>query len=526
MNESKNSSEKIISYVENHAILLLLAYFLFGLIVVLIKADFFNFIFSEPTMKIVKKVVHYSFLLVSVLGGALTLYFVARRSITDSRTLDNNSVTLSNTLKNSIRDTFDTAISNLGDKDSMAVRMGGVYSLIDIIKKANSSNDKEKELYQDYGKKSYDLLIFHLKHLINEDKVTGENGEPVDRYTKYMNNVFTELNKDLETLIEKDDGFYQTLLFEDDTEIEKEFQLAKQKVTPNNLWVFRKLQSNVNNKYYELMKYAINFEIQEVCKLIFANEEIAQFAGKIYNTIEQKDEGDEPLYPDLSNINLAKIKLEHAYMPFTNFKKANLEKVELSYSQLQFSSFVSTNLKRAYFQNVNLEYAKMPYCSLQGASLGNSNLQHVDFEFAKMQDCWLANSDMAYANLNNADLRYSILGSSLEHATLLHTKLHGASLSGTKMDYATVDINILSNETFIKSEYEVIKFRVITKQPRFRFVELEVNKCETYKIVSIKNGNINVREDLQKIVDYYKDNGYKITKDINPNYIEYHKKYF
>ena len=149
---------------------------------------------------------------------------------------------------------------------------------------------------------------------------------------------------------------------------------------------------------------------------------------------------------DLTRARLRGADLDEARLRGARLREARLESAYLREAQLQ-----GANLGRARLRGANLAGADLTGANLTGARLGGALLDNARLTGAVLRDARLEGAhllgarlqgaDLSRARLRGADLRRSQLqGASLERALLQGADLLGASVAGTRFNFARLDL--------------------------------------------------------------------------------------
>ena len=146
-------------------------------------------------------------------------------------------------------------------------------------------------------------------------------------------------------------------------------------------------------------------------------------------------------------LNLARAKLNHAYLTGANLTEAVLteanlndawlDEANLNEANLAEANLAEANLKRANLAGANLARAKLNHAYLTGANLTEAvlteaNLAGAWLDEANLNDAYLAGANLAGAKLKRANLA----GAWLVHAQLNHAFLNEANLNDAYLDEA------------------------------------------------------------------------------------------
>ncbi|RIB09877.1 hypothetical protein C2G38_2107474 [Gigaspora rosea] len=112
---------------------------------------------------------------------------------------------------------------------------------------------------------------------------------------------------------------------------------------------------------------------------------------------------------NLNNIRIPGADLSNRVFIYSQFEKADLNKVNFQNAKLQSANFEDASLRDANLQNTSLQDVNLTGADLQGANLQGANLQNANLEGASLQDANLTDANLSDANLQGTKLRGSNL---------------------------------------------------------------------------------------------------------------------
>lgn len=223
-----------------------------------------------------------------------------------------------------ITERFTRAIEQLGNEDSLAIRLGGIYGLERIA----------QDLQRDHWP------IIEILSAFVREKAGWEAGKPKDE------NPLTDVQAVLSVLSRRERKF------EDDATPKLDLTGTDLRVYPLNH--LRLDKANLSNAHLEETD---GFKAQlDGSTLIYARLDSANFT-----------------WASFKNANLAFANLRHAKL-----NQADLERANLSCADLQGTILAFANLKGANFDQADLRGANLTSCNLEGTSLYVANLTGVD----------------------------------------------------------------------------------------------------------------------------------------------------
>jgi len=135
------------------------------------------------------------------------------------------------------------------------------------------------------------------------------------------------------------------------------------------------------------------------------------------------------IQPDLSDVQLPRVRLIEADLSNTYFYGADLFSANLSQVNLN-----RTDLSRANLSHTTLSYAKLSRAKLYRTRLSNANLFQADFVGADLREARLKEARLGDANLYGADLS----DADLSQADLSNANLTGARIVRTNLTEANL----------------------------------------------------------------------------------------
>jgi uncharacterized protein YjbI with pentapeptide repeats len=161
-------------------------------------------------------------------------------------------------------------------------------------------------------------------------------------------------------------------------------------------------------------------------------------------------------YAQLRNANLELASFSEANLQYADVSEARLRGAQLSGANLQHAHFFGADARGARFISANLEYARFQWAKLEGAHLEDANLQGASLDGTDLHGAYLENATLLGAsailappnlqdavlvetNLRGADLHDANLGTAHLHAA----KLQDADLNGANLQDADLrDANL------------------------------------------------------------------------------------
>ncbi|MDX2241945.1 MAG: pentapeptide repeat-containing protein [Leptolyngbyaceae cyanobacterium bins.302] len=272
-----------------------------------------------------------------------------------------------------ITDRFSKAVEQLGNKEDISVRIGGIYALERLAKDSPKDHWTAMEVLtafvRERSPKRQQPSPGISKRLLPNGKELGLSEIPTDGQSALLVIGRRDVSKETEA----------------------------QRLVLSQAYLVGAILSNANFQRAELWG---------------ANLEGAQL-GEI-NLQEAY----------LAKANLQEATLWEANLQGAIFVRANLQKAELRGANLQDATLVGANLEGATIRRADL----------QGANLGRANLQRVELDRANLQEASLVEANLQEASLVEANLQESSLGyASLQGARLVGAELQGAILLATDL---------------------------------------------------------------------------------------------
>jgi uncharacterized protein YjbI with pentapeptide repeats len=311
--------------------------------------------------------------LAQMVGGAallVGLYFTAQ--------------TLRTTQQGQITDRFTKAIDQLG-KDTLAVRLGGIYALERIARDSESDHWAVMEVLtafirehppeKDTSKPPPDIQA--ILTVIGRRTSTWQDGEmlPIDLHAAQLGTADLQGAKFAEANLQRADL--------------QEANLQRANLQRADLQEANLQRANLQR----------------------ANLQRANLQGA----------------------NLQGASLPWASLPWANLQGANLRVANLQEANLQRAKLQGADLLGADLLGADLQRASLPWANLQGANLRVANLQGADLQGADLQGAYLQEADLQRTFLGEANLqRANLQGVYLEGATLQGANFQGANLSEAK----------------------------------------------------------------------------------------------
>jgi uncharacterized protein YjbI with pentapeptide repeats len=321
---------------------------------------------------------------VALVGG---LYFTAQTLRTSQETLRVNQETLQTTQEGQITERFTKAIDQLGKKDDLAVRLGGIYALERIARDSAKDHWQVMEV----------LTAFVREHQHQGSKTPADIQAiltVVGRRTRTFGNGETQrLNLSNANL----QGAY----------------LARAQLQQANLEGAQLQQANLEGA--QLWK--ANFAQAQLQRAYLAE---AQLQEAFF------------VFAQLQGANFTQAQLWKA-----NFGQAQLQGANLQGAQLQSAFFGMAKLHEAHLAGVKLQGANLQQAQLQKTYLVKGQLQHAYLGFAQLQGADLTNAELQGADLVGAQLQgANLTGAQLQGAELVGAQLQGADLARAQLQDA------------------------------------------------------------------------------------------
>ncbi len=279
-------------------------------------------------------------------------------------------------------DQYVRAVDQLKD-ENMAVRLGGIYSLEQIM------NSENKEDY-----KFHDVIIELFCAYVREERPFDEEDYKINP-SKYKVKVLTDIRAILTVLGRR--------VNKDDEKVEIDLK-----------------HTNWNDADLSNMKlegFNLSGAHLEGANLNGANLEHAKL-------MEAHLEG-----ADLYGANLEHAKLMEAHLEGADLNGANLEHAKLINTHLEGADLKIAHLEGADLRIAHLEGANLTVADLEGADLSGVHLERADLTRADLAGAILTGAHLAGANLTGADLAGAILfkahlsGADLEKVNFKDIKL-------------------------------------------------------------------------------------------------------
>jgi uncharacterized protein YjbI with pentapeptide repeats len=266
-----------------------------------------------------------------------------------------------------VTERFVKAVEQLGDKNSIIVRLGGIYSLGQI-----SENSIEY----------YWIAMEVLTLFIREE--SNKRDEETERMTVKLSLERAEVAR------------------------EEEWYHLKKIFNTTNL---NSKKRRENLSYSDIVKLQDDQDAIESAKTSLSCYIIPQDIQATLTIIGQKNiktkSDDKKLNLDDSNLNganLNDLNLNKAY-----FQRAKLRNADLTNAKLNGSTFFLAKLHQTNFSKAKLKGANFNKAQLYGAKLNNAILENSNFNKAKLVLAELKNANLKGADLIEADLRYADL---------------------------------------------------------------------------------------------------------------------
>jgi Pentapeptide repeats (8 copies) len=132
---------------------------------------------------------------------------------------------------------------------------------------------------------------------------------------------------------------------------------------------------------------------------------------------------------------LAGTNLENA-----NLAAAHFEGVDLTAANLNGANFEGAHLRDGRFERAHIERANFDGAHLRGAVLRDAHLHGAELRGADMTDAWLPDADLGSAVISAANLEGATLsGANLEDAVLWGARLTGTDLANAELTRSRLD---------------------------------------------------------------------------------------
>lgn len=136
--------------------------------------------------------------------------------------------------------------------------------------------------------------------------------------------------------------------------------------------------------------------------------------------------------------NLRGASLEGADLRNANLRDANLQEAILTDANLREANLADANLREAVGARTNLREAFLQEANLQRAALVKANLQEAVLFKANLQEAVLSESTLQKGDLSKANLQEAVLNkTNLQGANLSEANLQGATLQDARFDSGT-----------------------------------------------------------------------------------------
>ena len=270
------------------------------------------------------------------LGVFWTLCVAWRRATAAERTIEVAQ-------ESQITERFTRAIDQLGNQDSMAVRLGGIYALERIAKDSSKDHWQVMEVLTAYVREN------------SQWEMHPKGKQPYKR-------VLTDIQAIL-TVLGRRNTKYEGA--------EQRLDLTRTDIQGVDL-----SGTNLRNT---LLEYSI---------LRRANVRCGNLQGA-----------------NLSSANLEEAKLSNARLQGADLSSANLEESDLICANLQEANLVGGKLKWAVLKDANLRNARLTGAELHHTDFNGANLERAALTSSNIQETYFTNANLRNADLRNVDLR-------------------------------------------------------------------------------------------------------------------------
>jgi uncharacterized protein YjbI with pentapeptide repeats len=302
---------------------------------------------------------------VALLGG---LYFTAQTLRTSQETLRVNQKTLETTQQGQITERFTKAIEQLGDKERLMVRLGGIYALERIARDSESDH----------------WPVIEVLTAFVREQAPAKTIPPGRKLRSDIQAILTIIGRRTRTF---GNGETQRLDLRH-TNLE-EADLAGAQLQEADL---------------------------AGAQLQGANLAGAQLQAAVLTAAQ------------LQRAKLWRARLQGASLYRTQLQEAELQGAQLQRTNLGGAQLQEADLAGAQLQGANLAGAQLQRTNLWGAQLQGANLAGAQLQGASLWDTQFQNADLAGAQLQGANLA----GAQLQEADFWQAQLQGTDLTSAK----------------------------------------------------------------------------------------------
>ncbi|GEO82003.1 hypothetical protein ROR02_21340 [Pararhodospirillum oryzae] len=383
-------------------------------------------------------------------GGALTLYYLAKRSHALQKTAEANLAAiekrteeLAMTRRDHLSKRFSESVKQLGD-DKLAIRLGGIAGLAAVAQETNAKADQVIVC---------DVLCAYVR--MERPKAEGPDASP------------------------SDDPPRETALPEDIKSILSVLSARSSAFTAG----FRRDLSGADLRGANLVGADLSGADLRVANLLGADLSLANlnqanlsdaYLSGVYlfnaNLSEADLSGTNLNWADLSKADLSKADLSKADLSGANLSEAKVMGINLRGSNLSGADLSEANLSGADLRKANLSGANLSQANLSGVRLSNANLSKAylllanlnwaNLFGANMREVDLRNAYLLLANLNWVDLFGADLSladlreANLSGANMMKIDLRGANLSGTNLNWVDLSKANLTGAKVTREQLE------------------------------------------------------------------------
>ncbi|GEM_PF-1964885 len=277
------------------------------------------------------------------------------KQVEEERRSNINSLTL---------DQYVKAVNQLKDKN-IAVRLGGIYSLEQIM----NSKNKEDEKYHNIIIELLAAYVREKQMAVNEDNTKDKE----ENKTKDDKEEIIELRTDIKAIITV---LARRVKRDDEIKID----LTKTNFAKYNL-------SSMDLSSIDLSSMNLEFANLYGAHLEFADLTGADLTGAY-----------------LINAHLEFVHLINAHLEGAHLHGANLHGAYLINAHLEGVLLHGAHLEGAHLHGANLEFANLEGANFHDANLEGANLYGADLEFAHLHDAHLHGANLEFADLRKINL--------------------------------------------------------------------------------------------------------------------------
>ena len=329
-----------------------------------------------------------------------------------------------------ITERFSRAIDQLGNKQQVEIRLGGIHALGRIAKDSETDYWTVMEILAAYIRQN----AFWNGTDLSDDQLSEETTTTVQAIL----DIFKRRNLNYE----KVKKYYFDL---------GKTNLVKAKLGGIYFGKANLSRVNLSNAYLVnacLEGVYLNLAILSNAFLDGANLKSAE-------CMESKFIHAQLTKTILSDAYLVEADFTRAYLRETNFTNANLYRAIFNYALIRGSIFKNSTLNETVFDNaklieVDLEGADLSEASFRGANLSGINLRYANLSKANLEGANLSGANLEGANFSEANLQcldWLSLFSAGEDLTPTTANLEGANLTNTNLEKAILAFVNLQNAT-------------------------------------------------------------------------------